>query len=105
MSDQVEQFPIQPLFDNVFVRKDENGVTASGLCLPQTIKGRAVTGTVIAVGPGHLNVEQGNFVPCSVKAGDKVYLREFSGSLIKYQGVEFFCFKEMEILGIVTGQL
>ena len=98
---EVVDFPIQPLFDNVFVRKDNNDTTKSGLHLPQTVAGRAVFGTVIAVGPGHLNVEQGNFVPCSVKKGDRVYLKEFSGSIIKYEGIELFVFHEAEILGVM----
>jgi chaperonin GroES len=100
MSEAVK-IPIQPLFDNVFVMKDDASTTESGLHLPQSVKGRAVTGIVVAVGPGHLNVEQNNYVPCSVKVGDKVFLREFSGSIIRYGGLEFFCFKNMEILGIL----
>ena len=103
MSDSTD-FPIQPLFDNVFVRKDENTSTESGLLLPQTVKGRAVTGTVLAVGPGHLNVDTGAFVPLTVKPGQTVYLREFSGSVVKYKGIEFFVFREGELLGIVKDQ-
>lgn len=106
------EFPIRPLFDNVFVRKDDASKTESGLHLPQSVKGRAVTGTVVAVGPGHLNVDTGNFVPCSVKVGDRVFLREFSGTFINLTRVgdkyksdtkdwEIFVFHENEILGIL----
>ena len=98
---EVAEFPIQPLFDNVFVRKDNNDITKTGLHLPQTVAGRAVFGTVVAVGPGHLNVETGSFVPCSVKVGDRVYLKQFSGSIIKYEDLELFVYHEAEILGVM----
>jgi co-chaperonin GroES (HSP10) len=105
-------FPIQPLFDNVFVKKDAADKTDSGIHLPQSVKGRAVTGTVIAVGPGHLCVETGKFSGCTVKVGDTVLLREFSGSPINlarlpekykdaYKNLEVFCFREGEILGVM----
>jgi chaperonin GroES len=110
----MNEFPIQPLFDNVFVKKDAAEKTDSGILLPQSVKGRAVTGTVIAVGPGHLNVETGVFVPCSVKQGDTVLLREFSGNPInlarlperyrdEYKNVDVFIFHETELLGIMKG--
>jgi chaperonin GroES len=96
-----EVFPVQPLFDNVFVKKDDASKTESGLHLPQSVKGRAVTGTVVAVGPGHLNVETAQFVPCSVKVGDRLYLKEFAGYIVRYKEHELFVFKEMEILGVL----
>jgi len=98
----MSDFPIQPLFDNVFVKKDDASKTDSGLLMPQSIKGRAVTGTVVAVGPGHLNVETGKYVECAVKVGQKIYIKEFSGYIIRYkQYEEVFVFKDAEILGIL----
>lgn len=102
MNSNTYDFPIEPLFDNVFVVKDKFEQTETGLHLPQTIKGRAQFGTVLAVGPGHLNVESATFVPCSVKKGDRVFLREFGGSIIRYKDIEFFVFKEMELLGVLN---
>lgn len=96
------EFPVRPLFDNVFIKKDDVTKTESGFHLPQSIKGRAVTGTVVAVGPGHLNVETGNYIPCSVKVGDKCFLKEFSGYIVRYKEHEVFVFKENEILGIMN---
>ncbi len=92
-------FPIKPLFDRVFIKKDETEQTKSGLHLPQTVKGRAVTGTVVAVGDGHLNVDTGRFVPLSLKVGDKVYVKEFTGYTIEWEGVKVFVFNENEIIG------
>lgn len=92
-------FPIRPLYDQVFVKKDEAETTESGFHLPQSVKGRAVTGTVVAVGPGLLSPYLGKYLPMQVKVGDRVYLKEFSGWIIRYQGEEVHVFKEGEIIG------
>lgn len=94
-------YPIEPLFDRVFVQKDPAKTTESGLHLPDTVKGRAVTGTVIAVGPGQRN-HLGEYLPMSIKVGDRVFLKEFSGYVIRYQDEEeVFVFTENEIIGVV----
>jgi len=94
-------FPVRPLYDQVFIDKDDESMTTSGLHLPQSTKGRAVIGTVLAVGPGLLSPYTGGFLPMSVKEGDKVFIREFSGQIIKYKEFECHCMKENEIVGVV----
>jgi len=96
----MKKFPIEPLFDRVFVKKDNAEKTESGFHLPQTVKGRAVTGTVVAVGQGRLSNDTGKFIPLSLKAGDRVYVKEFSGYTIRYnEHEEIFVFLENEIIG------
>lgn len=92
-------FTIKPLFDRVFVKKDNADKTESGFHLPQSVKGRAVTGTVVAVGDGHLNVETGEFVPLILKEGDRVYVKEFSGYTIRWNNEEVYVFQAGEIIG------
>lgn len=95
-------FPVQPLYDQVFVKKDSEDTTKTGIVLTQSVKGRCVTGTVVAAGPGLLSPFTGGFLPMSVKEGDRVYLKEFSGYILKYPGqVDMHVFKENEILGII----
>lgn len=94
-------FPVQPLYDQVFVQKDDANVTKSGFHLPESVKGRAVTGTVVAVGPGLLSPYTGGYLPMSVKVGDKVFLREFTGYIVKLDEHEAHVFKENEIIGII----
>ena len=73
-----EGFPIEPLMDRVFVKKDDmtEVIDKSGKKwhLPQTVKGRAQKGTVVAVGPGYLDLHSGDFYPISVKVGDRITL-------------------------------
>lgn len=97
----MNQFPIKPLFDRVFVKKDSADKTSSGFHLPETVKGRAVTGTVVAVGDGHLGADTGKFIPCCCKVGDRVYVKEFSGYTIKWEGEEVHVFQDGEILGLL----
>jgi len=92
-------FPIKPLFDRVFVKKDSSDKTETGFHLPQTVKGRAATGTVVAIGDGHLNIETGRFVPLNLKVGDRVYVKEFSGYTIRFGEEEVHVFHENEIIG------
>lgn len=97
----MKQFPIKPLFDRVFVKKDNADTTSSGFHLPETVKGRAVTGTVVAVGDGHLGANTGEFIPCCCKVGDRVYVKEFSGYTIRWEGEEVHVFQDGEILGLL----
>jgi len=95
-------FPIEPLFDRVFVRKDETKQTNSGFHLPETIKGRAPTGTVVAVGPGRFSVEHDRYVPLQLKVGDRVFVKQFDGYVVKYGEHHVHVFSENEIIGKVV---
>lgn len=98
-------FPIKPLYDQVFVKKDSENKTKSGFHLPQSVKGRCVTGVVVAAGPGLLSPFTGGFLPMSVRANDRVYVKEFSGYIIKYLDEDdVFVYKENEIVGIIPAE-
>ena len=97
-----EKFPIEPLMDRVFVKKDDMSVDPkTGFHLPQTVKGRAQTGVVVAVGPGYLDTHSGEFYPMDLKVGDRVFLKEFDGYIVRYEGHEVHVFSYKEILGKV----
>ena len=97
----MKEFPIQPLFDRVFIKKDDASTTKSGIHLPETVKGRAVLGMVVAVGPGMRSSENGEFIKPCVAVGDRVFLRDFSGYIINYNDESVHVFQENEIIGIV----
>lgn len=104
----ISDFPIKPTFDNVFVVKDPAEKSESGdFYLPDSVKGRAQTGVVLAVGPGYLDLITGKFIATTIKAGQHVFLKEFSGYIKSYtdkngKDWKFFVFSEKEILGIVN---
>jgi chaperonin GroES len=96
----MNEFPIEPMMDRVFVAKDDASVdTETGFHLPDSVKGRAQTGTVVAVGPGYFDIQNGQYVPTSLKVGDRVFLKAFDGYIIRYNGYEVFVFSEKEIIG------
>jgi chaperonin GroES len=99
-----EGFPIEPLFDRVFVRKDEAQQTASGFHLPETIKGRAPTGTVVATGPGRFSVEHNKYIPMELKVGDRVFVKQFDGYTVKYGKHHVHVFSEPEIIGRIVAE-
>jgi len=94
----MEAFPIEPILDRIIVKKDEE--TKQGdFYIPESVKGRSRTGTVIAAGPGRLNTETGKYIPLAVKAGDRVVIKEFDGYYFEWEGVKYFVFTENEIIG------
>ena len=100
LKEQEMSFPIQPTFDNVFVKKDDTSVDKnSGLFLPDSVKGRAKTGTIVAIGPGYLDLVTGKFIPTTLKVGDRVFVKEFTGYRVDYKEHQVFVFQEKEIIG------
>lgn len=93
-------FPIEPILDRIIVKKDSFDKSKDGnFFLPGTVKGRGNEATVVAVGPGRINLETGEHLPLAVKAGDRVWLKEYDGYRFDYDGVTYFVLTESEIIG------
>lgn len=92
---------IKPLFDNVLIRPLEAETkTASGIILPDTVKEKPQTGTVMAVGDGKVG-PKGDKHPMVVKVGDKVMYKKWGGNEIKVEGQEWTLVSQEDILAIV----
>jgi len=98
----MNNFPIEPILDRIIIKKD-SAETEAGFHLPDTVKGRSRTGTVVAVGPGRINLETGEHIPLAVQAGDRVVLKEFDGYRFDWEGEVYFVFTENEIIGKLKG--
>lgn len=98
----MSDFPIEPILDRIIVKKD-NAETESGFHLPDSVKGRSRIGTVVAVGPGRINLDTGDYLPLAVAAGDRVVLKEFDGYRFDWEGETYFIFTENEIIGKLNG--
>ncbi|MCE1173809.1 MAG: co-chaperone GroES [Propionibacteriales bacterium] len=93
---------IKPLEDRVLVQPLEaDQTTASGLVIPDTAKERPQEGTVVATGPGLANGE-GGFLPMSIAVGDVVIYGKYTGTQIKYDGVEYLLLNSSDVLAIIT---
>ena len=91
---------IKPLGDRVLIKMVEaEETTKSGIILSSSAKEKPQIAEVIEVGPG---IElDGEKVKMEVKKGDKVITSKYSGTEIKYEGVEYVIVKQSDILAIV----
>ena len=93
---------IRPLHDKILVRRDEaQGVTESGIYLPEGSKDKPKTGVVEAVGDGSLNTDTGERTPLTVQAGDRVIFSSYAGTEVKLNDDELLIMSEDEVLAII----
>ena len=91
---------LNPTSDNVVVKMTEvEETTASGIILAGTAKEKPQIAEVVAVGPG--GIVEGKEVKMEVKTGDKVIMRQYSGTTVKLDGEEYIIIKQADILAIV----
>ena len=92
---------LRPLHDRVLVqRMEEAEQKIGGIIVPDTAKEKPQQAMVKAVGSGK-RLENGERVPCDVKAGDRILFGKYSGSDIKIEGEEYLILREDEILGVL----
>jgi chaperonin GroES len=92
---------IQPLHDKVLVERVESQEkTAGGIVLPDNAKEKPTEGRVVAVGHGRVT-DEGERIPLSVRAGDRVLFGSFAGTAIRDAGKEYLILEEGDLLGIV----
>ena len=91
---------IKPLADRVVIKLvDVEEKTKSGLILTAASQEKPQVAEVIAVGPG--GIVDGKEVVMTVKVGDRVITSKYSGTEVKYDGVEYIIVKQNDILAIV----
>lgn len=91
---------IKPLADRVLIKMVEGEeTTKSGIILSSGAKEKPQVAEVLEVGPG--SKIDGKLVEMEVKKGDKVIVSKYSGTEIKYEGVDYIIVKQSDILAIV----
>eukprot|EP00919_Chromeraceae_sp_WS-2016_P046428 GHVR01110261.1.p1 GENE.GHVR01110261.1~~GHVR01110261.1.p1 ORF type:complete len:105 (+),score=14.67 GHVR01110261.1:88-402(+) len=90
----------RPLFDRVLVRKLQvDATTKSGIYIPESSKGPANKGMVVAVGPGRTH--KGHLQPVAVSIGDVVVVPEYGGMTLNVDGEDLHVFRDEDIIGIM----
>jgi chaperonin GroES len=93
---------VRPLGDKVIVKRAESqDRTESGIYLPESAKDKPKEGKILALGSGLLNKETGDYMPFTVKKGDRVLFTSYGGTEIKIDGEELLILTEDDILGII----
>lgn len=88
-----------PTFDRIVVKPDaRKDRTAGGILLPDTVKDKPLSGTVVAVGPG--KYEGGVLVPVSIEAGSRVFFPKLAGSEIETLDGKFLIMHACDVLAI-----
>ena len=90
---------IKPLSDYVVLEKVPSEKKVGSIVLTSEKKQGNVA-TVIAVGPGKRN-EKGELLPISVKTGEKVVYREYSGTDYEEEGHKYLLLKNEDILAVL----
>lgn len=92
----------RPLHDRVLVQREESeDKTTGGIIIPDTAKEKPMQGKVMAVGSGTRD-EQGKLVPLDVKENDVILFGKWSGTEIKFDGIEYLIMKESDIMGVLA---
>lgn len=87
---------LKPTSDNVVVKMTEvEETTASGIILAGSAKEKPQIAEVVAVGPGTEDVKM------EVKNGDKIIMKQYSGTNVKLGSEEYIIIKQSDILATV----
>lgn len=85
---------IKPLHDNVVLKKEEKeNKTTSGIILTTETKSVPSVATVVALGKD---------CKIDVKENDRVVYKEYSGTKIKIDDIEYIVISEKDILGYLA---
>lgn len=91
---------IKPLGDRVLVKMVEaEQTTKSGIILNTGSQEKPQIAEVVAVGPG--GMIDGEKIEMQVKVGDKVITGKYSGTEVKYQGVDYIIVRQSDVLAVV----
>lgn len=90
---------IKPLNDYLLLEKTPSEKKVGSIVLTTEKKSGNVA-TVVAVGPGKKD-EKGNLITITLKAGDKVVYREYSGTDVEEDGKKYILIKDEDILATI----
>ncbi len=94
---------VRPLGDKILVKRAEPETkTDAGIFLPESAKDKPKEGKVIALGSGRLNKDTGEYIPFTVKKGDRVIFTSYAGTEIKIGDEDILIVTEDDILGVIV---
>lgn len=95
---------LQPIADRIIVRREASDEkTSGGIILPEAAKKKPQRGTILAVGPGKLNLKDGSRMPMTLKVGDTVLFTSWAGDEFKdhKKAGEVLVMHESDVMAVV----
>ncbi len=96
---------LTPIADRIIVRREASEEkTAGGILLPDAAKKKPQRGTILAVGPGKLNLKDGTRMPMQLKVGDVVLFTAWAGDEFKdakQKAGEVLVMHESDVMAVV----
>ena len=93
---------ITPMFNYVLIEKDEEKTKSNGgIIIPDNMKEKPSTGTVVAIGDGLWDEKTSSFRPMRVKVGDRVLFPKQAGQTVIVGDKQKTLIKEDTLLGIL----
>lgn len=93
---------VRPLGDKILIKRaDPETKTDAGIFLPESAKDKPKEGKVLALGNGRLNKDTGEYIPFTVKKGDRVIFTSYAGTEIKIGDEDILIVTEDDILGVI----
>ena len=96
MTQEKEIVVLEPILNRVILEQVENKTRGMFTMAPEGQKS-ANRAIVVAVGPGLYDRETGNYIPCTLKAGDTVLINPYLGTRATLDGKDIIIQKEEEI--------
>lgn len=93
---------LKAVFNNIIVKPlEEEETTYGSIVVPDLGKEKALVGTIISVGEGYHSVT-GTFINPTLKKGQKVYLPAMGPTKIDFEGQEYWCCQENQVLAVLN---
>jgi chaperonin GroES len=92
---------LKAVFNNIVVKPQEEEETTYGsIVVPDLGKEKGLRGTIVSIGEGYYSVT-GNFIPTTLKVGQKVILPPMGATKIEDEGQEYWSCQENQVLSII----
>ena len=90
------------VFNSIIVKPQTQEETTYGnIVVPDLGKEKHLTGTIVSVGPGY-HCATGEFVPSTLKVGQKVILPQMGPTKIEFEGEEYYGTLENQVIAIIN---
>ena len=95
---------VQPLYDNVLIKKDERPEKVGSFFMPEQSRGpshKVQTGEVVAIGLGRL-LKDGSVLPIDeIQVGERVFVDKWTGNPVRIGDDEYWVININNIAGKV----